>query len=155
MQCPFVAVILTSITIVVDCGHIFWWFFHFPFSLWEVVFLLPADLMLSCLYNQFNGRKSFLMKFVHNTNQNAVSNWCTKGHTYLLTYLHTCFSIPPWAPEVAVPSDQWNGESSLCPICPYFNSPKSCILGGWPLCLEWASIGTAIAPQGSLWRILL
>jgi len=22
-------------------------------------------------------------------------------------------------------------------------------------CLEWASIGTAIAPQGSLWRVLL
>src|SRR6218665_2353146 len=38
---------------------------------------------------------------------------------------------------------------TLCPFCPYFNSPGLCILGGWPLCLEWASIGTAIAPQGS------
>ena len=31
------------------------------------------------------------------------------------------FAIPPWAPEVAIPS-----------VCPYFNSSGSCILGGRP-----------------------
>src|SRR6218665_2059853 len=56
--------------------------------------------------------------------------------------------------ELPVPFDQRNGNI-LCPFCPYFNSPDSCILGGWPLCLEWASICTAIAPQGSLRHILL
>src|SRR6218665_213208 len=39
-------------------------------------------------------------------------------------------------------------RGTLCLFCPYFNSPDSCIHGGWPLYLEWASIGTAIAPQG-------
>src|SRR6218665_905554 len=37
---------------------------------------------------------------------------------------------------------------TLCPFCLYFNSSGSCILNGRPLCLEWASIGTAIAPPG-------
>jgi len=55
---------------------------------------------------------------------------------------------------VAVPSDYWNG-GTICPYCPNFNSPNSCILGGWPLCLEWTSIGTAIAPQGSLANMTL
>ena len=41
------------------------------------------------------------------------------------------FAISPWAPEVSLPFDQWDG-GILCPFCPYFNSPDSCILGGWP-----------------------
>src|SRR6218665_91958 len=44
---------------------------------------------------------------------------------------------------------------TLCPFCPYFNSPDSCVLGGRLLCLEWASFGTAISPLGSLRHILL
>src|SRR6218665_1806842 len=47
------------------------------------------------------------------------------------------------------------GGGTLCPFCPYFNSPDLCILCDWPLCLEWDSIGTAIAPQSSLRHILL
>src|SRR6218665_899771 len=57
------------------------------------------------------------------------------------------FAISHWAPEVVVPSTQWN-RGTLSPFCSYFNSPNSCILGGWPLCLERACIGTAIAPRG-------
>jgi len=35
------------------------------------------------------------------------------------------------------------------------NNPGLCILGGWPLCVEWASFGATIAPQDSFWHILL
>src|SRR6218665_1898643 len=35
---------------------------------------------------------------------------------------------------------------TLCPFCPYFNSPDSCSLCGWLLCLVWAYICCAIAP---------
>src|SRR6218665_1805277 len=47
------------------------------------------------------------------------------------------------------------GGGTLCLFCPYFNSSGLYILGDKPLCLEWASIGTAIAHQGSLCHILL
>jgi len=58
-----------------------------------------------------------------------------------LAYL-LVFAIPPWAPEVAVPSDQWNGGYSLSLL------PILQLASGWPLCLEWVSVGTAIAPHG-------
>ena len=38
----------------------------------------------------------------------------------------------------------------LVPFAPYFHKIYPCILDGWPLCVEWASIGTTIAPLGSL-----
>src|SRR6218665_4170155 len=47
-----------------------------------------------------------------------------------------------------------NGTGDSLSLFPYFNSSDSYILGGCPLCLEWASIGTAIAPQSSLQHIL-
>src|SRR6218665_4003154 len=64
------------------------------------------------------------------------------------------FAVPPRAPEVAVHSAQWNG-GTLCSFCSYLHKPGLCILGGWPLCVEWASFGTAIAPQDSFQHILL
>src|SRR6218665_1826171 len=84
----------------------------------------------------------------------AALAWrCLLGHWALLRPAYEIFAIPPWAPEVAVPSDQWNeGVLSV----PFARRPTStlqaraCILSGRPLCLEWASIGTTIAPQGSL-----
>src|SRR6218665_1015480 len=47
------------------------------------------------------------------------------------------FAITPCAPEV-------QGATNNQPS-PYFNSSGSCILGGRPLCLEWASVGIEIA----------
>jgi len=43
----------------------------------------------------------------------------------------------------------------LCPFCPYFHKAHPCILGGWPIRVEWTSVGTTIALKGSLWHILL
>ena len=37
---------------------------------------------------------------------------------------------------------------TLCSFCSYLHNPGPCILGGWPLCVEWASFVT-IAPQDS------
>jgi len=34
------------------------------------------------------------------------------------------FAISPWAPEVAVPSDQWTTGGTLCPFCSYFNNAR-------------------------------
>src|SRR6218665_178469 len=42
-----------------------------------------------------------------------------------------------------------NGVCALCPFCPYFQKAEPCLLCSWPLCLEWFSIGTVIAPQSS------
>src|SRR6218665_962257 len=63
------------------------------------------------------------------------------------------FAVPPRALEVAVPSAQWNGVT-VCSLCLHFHKPGSCILSGWPLWLEWASIVTAIASQDSFRHIL-
>ena len=40
-------------------------------------------------------------------------------------------------------------RSSLCSFCSYIHNPGPCILGGWPLCVEWASSIVKIAPQDS------
>jgi len=72
------------------------------------------------------------------------------GNIENIYMLSLMFAIPPWAPEVAVSSDQWNGGVLFVPFAHYyFNSPDSSIICDWPICLEWASIGTAIAPKGS------
>src|SRR6218665_3506156 len=38
---------------------------------------------------------------------------------------------------------------TLCSFCSYIHNPDPCILGGWPLCVEWASVVAKIAPQDS------
>ena len=40
-------------------------------------------------------------------------------------------------------------------ICSYLHKPGPCILDGLPLCVEWASFGTEIAPLDSFRHILL
>ena len=40
-------------------------------------------------------------------------------------------------------------EVTLCSFCSYLHNPGPCILGGWPLCVEWASFAAEIAPQDS------
>ena len=44
---------------------------------------------------------------------------------------------------------------TLCSFCSYIHNPGPCILGGWSLCVEWASVVAKIAPQDSFWHILL
>src|SRR6218665_2908196 len=36
---------------------------------------------------------------------------------------------------------------TLCSFCSYIHNPGPCILGGWPLCVEWASVVAKIASQ--------
>src|SRR6218665_2291335 len=36
--------------------------------------------------------------------------------------------------------------TALCSFCSYLHNPGPCILGGWSLCVEWASFGATIAP---------
>src|SRR6218665_505504 len=38
---------------------------------------------------------------------------------------------------------------TLCSFCSYIHNPSPCILGGWSLCVEWASVVAKIAPQDS------
>src|SRR6218665_1435731 len=65
---------------------------------------------------------------------------------------------PAYLRDLCWPTPGTRGCSSLhsmerrgpfYPFCPYFHKADPCIPCGWPLCVEWASIGTAIAPQGS------
>jgi len=46
-------------------------------------------------------------------------------------------------------------EVTLCSFWSYLHNPGPCILGGWPLCVEWASFVATNAPQDSFWHILL
>src|SRR6218665_2249141 len=39
--------------------------------------------------------------------------------------------------------------ATLCSFCSYIHNPGPCILGGWSLCVEWASVVAKIAPQDS------
>src|SRR6218665_1305317 len=65
---------------------------------------------------------------------------------------------PAYLQELCYPTLGTRGCSSLrsmergalCPFCPYLTrqAPAFSVVG--PLCLEWASIGTVIAPHGSL-----
>src|SRR6218665_2939639 len=56
------------------------------------------------------------------------------------------FAVPPRAPEVAVHSDIGTGVT-LCSFRSYIHNPGPCILGGWSLCVEWASVVAKIAAQ--------
>src|SRR6218665_3182965 len=38
---------------------------------------------------------------------------------------------------------------TLCSFCSYNHNPGPCILGGWSLCVEWASVVAKIASQDS------
>lgn len=40
-------------------------------------------------------------------------------------------------------------------LLPYFHKADPCNLRDWPLCVEWSSIGSSIAPKSSFWHILL
>src|SRR6218665_2199460 len=44
---------------------------------------------------------------------------------------------------------------TLCSFCSWLHNPSSCILGGCPLCVEWASFSATIAFQDSFSHILL
>src|SRR6218665_1096242 len=43
------------------------------------------------------------------------------------------------------PLNRTGGGGTSCPFSPYFHKANPCILSGWPLRVEWASVGT----QGS------
>src|SRR6218665_2571620 len=91
----------------------------------------------------------FFTGYLSSTGSYSVSlPWSRGAFWVLLRPTSEIFAMSPWTPEVAIPFDLWNG-GTLCPFCPYFNLPDSCILDGWPFCVEWASIGTAIAFQNS------
>src|SRR6218665_3391493 len=91
----------------------------------------------------------FFTGYLSSTGSYSVSLPWSRGAFWVLLWPSSeIFVMSPWTPEVAVPFDLWNG-GTLCPFCPYFNLPDACILGGWPFCVEWASIGTAIAFQNS------
>src|SRR6218665_973064 len=44
---------------------------------------------------------------------------------------------------------------TLCSFCSYLHNPVTCILGGWPLCVEWASFVAKIAAGFFLTRSTL
>src|SRR6218665_2414295 len=58
----------------------------------------------------------------------------------LLRPICNVFAVPPWVPEVAVPSALWN-EGPHCPFCSYFHKADPCIIDGWPYRVEWTSVG--------------
>src|SRR6218665_2094265 len=64
----------------------------------------------------------------------------------------SCFGLPPRS-LLSHPGNQrsqftpLNGAGvTLCSFCSYLPNPGPCILGGWPLCVEWASFGKRLLP---------
>src|SRR6218665_2414504 len=62
---------------------------------------------------------------------------------------------PAYLRDPCCPTSGTRGRSSLrssvtlCSFSSYIHNPGPCILGGWPLCVEWASFFAKIAPQDS------
>src|SRR6218665_2913646 len=70
--------------------------------------------------------------------------WCPG----LEVYPGSCSGLPPRS-LLSHPGHQRSQftpligtEVTLCSFCSYLHNPGSCILCGWPLCVEWASFGT-------------
>src|SRR6218665_1808098 len=78
-----------------------------------------------------------------------ISVWCHG----LEVYPGSCSGLPPRS----LPSHPGHQRLqftpiigtgvTLCSFCSYIHNPGPCILGGWSLCVEWASVVAKIAPQ--------
>src|SRR6218665_3807458 len=79
----------------------------------------------------------------------VLVSWSGGVSWVLLRPTSEIFAVLPRAPEVAVHSDHRNMGYSFCSFCSYLHNPGQCILGGWPLCVEWSSFVTTIAPKDS------
>src|SRR6218665_886317 len=80
-----------------------------------------------------------------------VPYWCHG----LEVYPGSCSGVPPRS-LLSHPVHQWSQFTplirsgvTLYSLCSYLLNPGPCILGGWPLCVEWASFVAKIAPQNS------
>src|SRR6218665_3579711 len=83
-------------------------------------------------------------------------------HTYwcygLVVYPGSCSGLPPRS----LPSHPGHQRLqftpligsgvTLCSFCSFIHNPGPCILGGWPLCVEWASFVAKIACPGFFLR---
>src|SRR6218665_3394578 len=77
-----------------------------------------------------------------------VPYWCHG----LEVYPGSCSGLPPRS-LLSNPGHQRSQFTpligtgvTLCSFCSYLHNPGPCILGGWPLCVEWASSVAKIAP---------
>src|SRR6218665_2868699 len=82
---------------------------------------------------------------------NHIPYWCHG----LEVYPGSCSGLPP-SSLLFHPGDQRSQFTqhigtgvTLRSFCSYLHNPGPCILGGWPLCVEWASFIATIAPQDS------
>src|SRR6218665_3787264 len=81
----------------------------------------------------FGSTYSFFVSF-------SVSAQCLRPLLHTLpTYFARCTMRPPI----------FTTGVTLCSFCSYIHNPGPCILGGWSLCVEWASVVAKIAPQDS------
>src|SRR6218665_2868626 len=74
-----------------------------------------------------------------------VPYWCHG----LEVYPGPCSGLPPRS-LLSNPGHQRSLIGTLvtlCSFCSHLHNPGPCILGGWPLCVEWASYVAKIAPQ--------
>src|SRR6218665_956804 len=77
--------------------------------------------------------------------------WCH----FLEVYPGSCSGLPPRS-LLSHPGHQRSQFTpligtgvTLCSFCSYLHNPSPCILGGWPLFVEWASFVAKIATQDS------
>src|SRR6218665_1708540 len=98
----------------------------------------------------------FLTGYLYITGSYSVSlPWSGCTYWALPRPTSEIFAIQPWAPEVAVSSDQWNGGVLSVPFACTSTSQARAFSVAGPSVWKGLPIGTAIAPQGSLLRILL
>src|SRR6218665_965854 len=100
-----------------------------------------------------NARCCMLNVFMQMRNEAAdhVPYWCHG----LEVYPGSCSGLPPRS----LPSHPGHQRMqftpiirtgvAICSFCSYIHNPGPCILGGWSICVEWASVVAKIAPQDS------
>src|SRR6218665_205641 len=88
-------------------------------------------------------------------NRSAAGGAAADHIPYWCHGLESCSGLPPRS----LPSHPGHQMLQFTPIigtgvtlrsfCSYIHNPGPCILGGWPLCVAWASVVAKIAPQDS------
>src|SRR6218665_2609452 len=80
---------------------------------------------------------------------NNIPYWCHGLEVYSVS----CYGLSPRS-LLSHPGHQRSQFTplsgtgvTLCSFCSYPHNPSPCILGGWPLCVEWASVVAKIAPR--------
>src|SRR6218665_895505 len=123
------------------------------------ILLRPSPKIMD-VFDRFFGRKNVRLGVNGNAAHRLIG--CPPAADYVPYWCHglevypgSCSGLPPRS-LLSNPGHQRSQFTpligtgvTLCSFCSYLHNPGPCILGGWPLCVEWVSSVAKIAPQDS------